>query len=103
MHPDLEAVIAADEEGRARIATAEARRDAALRDVRRDSDAALAARRSAAEAAVAAEIAAITREGEQRESEARRRNDEYLRLLAEAGERARAKAIEVYTRIVMRP
>ena len=103
MHPDLEAVVAADEEGRARLATAEQRRDAALTAARNESEAAVAGRRAAALAMLNDEIGAIRRDGDARAAEARARNAEYLRLLAAAGEDAIEEAVGQYTRIVFRP
>ena len=103
MHPDLEAIVAADEEGRARVHTAEERRDSTLAATRNECDAALVSRRAAAIAAVNDEVSAIEREGDARAAEARQRNEAYLRLLATAGEHAFDEAVEQYTRIVLRP
>lgn len=103
MHPDLESVVAADEEARARVANAERRQESALAAARVECDAAVASRRAEAAAQLDGEIHAITREGEARAAEARTRNADYLRLLGEAGDRAFDQAVEQYTRIVLRP
>ena len=103
MHPDLEAIVAADEEGRARVSTAEQRRNSTLDAVRNACDASIEARRAAALDALNAEIARIEAGGRSAVDEARKRNQEYLRLLAAAGERAFEDAVDHYTAIVLKP
>lgn len=100
MHPDLESIVAADEEARARVKAAEERRERLLAEARAERDAAVAARKAAAEEALQREIDALRAEGDARVEEIRKRQTEYLRALAETGERKFAEAVRAWQRIV---
>lgn len=100
MHSDLEAMVAADEEVRARVVRAEARRDRELADARAVRDAAIDARRRETVAALERELDAIRAEGDARIGELQRRQEQYLETLAQAGDRAFDDAVAVYLRIV---
>ena len=85
MHRDLELIVSADEEARARVALAEQRGKSELGAARSARDAAIDARRNAASTAL---------------ERAQRQQAEYLLTLAEAGERRFEEAVELYLRIV---
>lgn len=103
MHADLEAIVAADEESRARVALAEQRRDHDLAASRAGHQSARAALLAAAERALDEEIAVIRREGDARVADERRRSAAVLQLLAEAGERNFDEAVRKYVEIVITP
>ena len=100
MHPDLESIVAADEEARARLAAAEDRRERRLAEGRAQREATVAAQRAAAEEALQQEIDALRAEGDARVEEIRKRQAEHLHALAEGGERKFAEAVRTYQRIV---
>jgi hypothetical protein len=83
VHPDLEAIVAADEDARARVAAAEQRTRDRLRDAEASRDDRLAQRRRQAEEALQAELRSIGDEADHA-VEARRQ-----RRLARAEERDR--------------
>ena len=100
MHPDLESIVAADEEARARVAAAEDHRERRLAEGRAQREATVAAQCAAAEEALQGEIDALRAEGDKRVEEIRKRQAEHLHALAEAGERKFAEAVRAYQRIV---
>lgn len=100
MHPDLERIVSADEEARARVALAEQRQDAELTAARSELDAAMDARRKEASDALEHELRAIVEDGERRAGDLQRQQTRYLTALAEAGERKFEEAVELYLRIV---
>ena len=100
MHPDLERIVSADEEARARVALAEQRQNVELTAARNERDAAIDARRNEARDALEHELRAIFDDGERRAGELQRQQMQYLTALAEAGERKFDAAVELYLRIV---
>jgi len=100
MHTDLESIVAADEEARARVKTAEERRDRTLASARASRDASIEARRNAERDALDKELRSIREEGERRVEELRGQQQTYLKSLAEGGERNFDAAVAAYLRIV---
>jgi len=100
MHPDLELIVSADEEARARVALAEQRHERGVTAARADRDAAIDARRRDASEALERDLRAIREEGGGRVAELQRQQAQYLLTLAEAGERKFGEAVELYLRIV---
>ena len=100
MHPDLEVIVSADDEARARVAFAEERRERELKAARSDRDGALDARKAEASDALDRERAAIRGEGDAKIAELQRRQHEYLTALSSAGERNFEAAVSLYLRIV---
>src|SRR5579872_3838249 len=87
MHPDLEAIVAADEECRSRVALAEQRRARQLADARGERDALIARRTAAARSAFDEELRSIEAEGNARLEQLRRKQADALSKLSAAGER----------------
>lgn len=100
MHPDLELIVSADEEARARVALAEERSDREIAAARGARDAALDARRKDAADALEQELDRIRADGDARVAVLQEQQQEYLRSLAAAGDRKLEDAIAVYLRIV---
>ena len=100
MHPDLELIVSADEEARARVALEERRCEREVTAARTTRDAAIDARRKEATDALERELQLIRDEGERRVAEIQRQQQEYLRALAETGERKFDEAVKLYLRIV---
>lgn len=100
MHPDLEAIVSADEEARSRIALAEERREREVAGASARRDAAIEARRKEAAGALERELQAIRAEGDARLAELQRRQEQYLAALADVGERRLDDAVALYLRIV---
>ena len=100
MHSDLEAIVAADEEARSRVALAEERRERELGAARAACDAATARRRAEVQAALDAELHAIEAAGDARLTELRARQEQYLAALREAGTRRFEEAVAAWLRIV---
>ncbi len=100
MNSELESIVAADEEGRARVQFAEARRQREVDAARAECDGLLREREAAIEAELAAEIARIREAGEQEISAARRSHEQYLAALREIGERELERAAQIWAHIV---
>jgi vacuolar-type H+-ATPase subunit H len=100
MHPDLEAIVAADEEARSRVAFAEERRDREVSAARADRDASIAARKKAASDALENELQVIRAEGDSRIETLRRQQDQYLASLAAAGELRFDDGVALFLRTV---
>ena len=100
MHPDLETIVAADEEGQARVALASERADRELNEARSARDTSIDDRRREARDAIEAELRAIRSAGDARIAELQRQQDEYLRALAKGGEQRFDEAVAAYLRIV---
>ena len=100
MHPDLEAVIAADEECRSRLTLAESHRDRDLADARARRDAAIGKRRAAALEAVERELADIRADGDARLKTITDQQREYLASLAKSGDEKFDTAVQTYLAIV---
>lgn len=100
MHPDLELIVSADEEARARVTLAEQRHEAEVTTARAERDASIDARRRAASEALERELRIIREEGNGRVAELQRQQAQYLMTLAEAGERKFDEAVALYLRIV---
>jgi hypothetical protein len=100
MHSDLELIVSADEEARARVALEEQRRQREVTAARTEHDAAIGARRKEASDALEREIQAIRDDGDRRVAVLQRQQEEYLASLAAAGERKFDEAVAVYQRIV---
>lgn len=100
MKPDLETLICADEEARARV-------DAAREDARRRLEAArserdrhLEERRAHAEAMLVGEVGAIRAEGEKLVQERRRRREELLRMQRAEADGRLERATQAYEQIL---
>lgn len=100
MHSDLELIVSADEEARARVALEEQRRERELTDARSERDAAIAARRKEATDALERELQVIRGDGDARVAELQRQQEQFGAALAEAGERKFDEAVALYLRIV---
>lgn len=100
MHPDLELIVSADEEARARVALAEQRREREVTAARTTRDTAIDARKNEAAAALERELQLIRADGDARVAALQEQQKEYLRALAETGERKFDDAVAVYLRIV---
>lgn len=100
MHPDLELIVSADEEARARVSLAEQHRVRDVSAAEAERDAAIDARRREAANAFEKELRVIRDEGDARVADLQRRQAQYLITLAEAGERKFDAAMEAYLRIV---
>lgn len=103
MHPDLEAIVATDEECRSRLTLAESRRERDGIAASTTRDASIEKRRAAAANAVEQELAAIRSEGDTHLAEMRERQKQYLATLAKSAEERFAEAVELYVAIVCRP
>ena len=100
MHPDLEAIVSADEEARSRVALEEARRERELSSARAARDAAIETRRAETINTLERELQAIRAQGDGRVAELQARQNEFLAALTAAGERKFDDAVAVFLRIV---
>lgn len=100
MHPDLEAIVSADEEARVRVTLEEERRERELFSARAARDASVAARRQEAVDALERELQAIRSAGDARVAELQRQQALFLAALAAGGERRFEEAVALYLRIV---
>jgi hypothetical protein len=100
MTPELEAIAAADEEARSRASLAETRREREIAGARAARDAAIQARRDAAQQALDGELRAIAADGERRIAEMKAQQASFLAALAAAGEAKFHEAVAAYARIV---
>lgn len=100
MHPDLEAIVSADEEARSRVTLAETRRDRDVLAARTARDAAAAAELREASDVLDREIAVIRADGDARIAELHRQQEQYLASLAAAGERKFDDAVALVLRMV---
>lgn len=100
MDADLEAIIAADEECRSRVALAEQRRDRQLATARGERDALIAGRTAAAQSAFDDELRSIDAEGSARLEKLQTKRAADLAELSAAGERRFDEAVQLYLRIV---
>jgi|SRR5581483_11728922 len=100
MHSDLELIVSADEEGRARVAEAEQRRQRDLTAARAERDKAIEARRKEAIDALERELQAIRAGGDARVAELQRQQEQYRAALAEAGRRKFDEAVKLYLKLV---
>ena len=100
MHPDLELIVSADEEARARVALAEQRHERDVTAARTECDAALAARRKEATDSLERELQVIRGDGDARVAGLQRQQEQFRAALSEAGERKFDEAVALYLRIV---
>jgi hypothetical protein len=100
MHSDLEAIVSADEEARARVALEEQRRERELSAARATRDASLAARRKDALDSLERELQAIRSGGDARVAEQQRQQSQFRTALADGGERRFEEAVALYLRLV---
>jgi hypothetical protein len=100
MHPDLELIVSADEEARARVALAEHRRERERSAARATRDATIETACKEAADALESELQAIRTVGDGRVDELQRQQAAYLKSLADAGERRFEEAVALYLRIV---
>jgi vacuolar-type H+-ATPase subunit H len=100
MHPDLETIVAADEEARSRVAFAEERRQREVSAARAERDASIAARKKAATDALENELQVIRAEGDSRIETPRKQQDQYLASLAAAGELRSNDGVALFLRTV---
>lgn len=103
MHPDLEAIVAADEECRSRVTLAEQRRDRELAAARAERDAAIAKWSAAAREALDGELQSIRSEGDARLRQLQDKQALVLSDLAKTGEQKFDEAVQLYLRIVCTP
>jgi len=100
MHPDLEAIVSADEEARSRVALAEGRRERDVLAARTAHDATIAAELKEASDALDREIQAIRADGDTRTGGLKKQQEQYLASLAAAGERKFDDAVALVLRMV---
>ena len=100
MHLDLELIVSADEEARARVALAEQRREREVTAARKERDDAIAARRMEATDALERELQVIREDGDTRVAALQRQQEQFRAALHAAGERKFAEAVALYLRIV---
>jgi hypothetical protein len=100
MHPDLELIVSADEEARARVALEEQRREREVTAARTTRATAIDARKKEAAEALERELQLIRAAGDARVAALQEQQQEYLRTLADAGERKLDEAVKLYLRIV---
>ena len=100
MTPDLQTVVAADEEARARVEMAETRRERDVASARAARDAAILSRRNAAQEELDRELRAIRDDGERRLGEMKAQQAAFLAALAAAGDAKFDDAVAAYARIV---
>jgi hypothetical protein len=100
MHSDLELIVSADEEARARVSLAEQRHEREVTAARSECDTAVAARRKEATDALERELQAIREDGDTRVAELQRQEEQFRATLAAAGERKFDEAVALYLRIV---
>ena len=100
MHPDLELIVSADEEARARVALAEQRHERDVTAARSECDAATAARRKEATDALERELQVIREDGDVRVAGLQRQQEQFRAALSEAGEGKFDEAVALYLRIV---
>lgn len=100
MHADLETVLQADEEARARVALAEERRTRGVAEAVAARDAAVDARRRAARAALDEELHAIRSDGDRRVQELATQQEEFLAAVRRAADTKIDDGIAAYLRIV---
>jgi vacuolar-type H+-ATPase subunit H len=101
MRPELETIVAADEEARSRLSSAEerARRDTLA--VREEVERRIAERGQTAEAALETELAAIRGEGERAANELRAREESYRDAVAAAAASRLEEAARRFAQIVV--
>jgi hypothetical protein len=100
MTPDLEAILLADEEARARVEAARRSAQARIAAVREEIARLKQDRADARKAEVEARLRAIGEEVERQATERRRRREEYLAGLRQAAEERLSAAAEAWARIV---
>lgn len=100
MIPELEAIVAADEESRARLSFAEQRRERDVAAARAQHERSAGDLQRESCDALETEIAAIREESDREIAKLRRSHDRYLAALAETGERQLERAAELYAQIV---
>jgi vacuolar-type H+-ATPase subunit H len=100
MHSDLELIVSADEEARARVALAEQRHEREVTAARSECDTTIAARRKEATDALEQELQVIREDADARVAELQRQEEQFRATLAAAGERTFDEAVALYLRIV---
>lgn len=100
MHPDLELIVSADEEARARVTADGQRHEREVGAARAEHDASIAARRKDATDVLEHELQLIRDAADQRVAELQRQQEQYLASLAQAGERKFDEAVGLYLRVV---
>jgi vacuolar-type H+-ATPase subunit H len=100
VNAELESILAADEEARARVKFAEARRRREVEAARAECDRLLREREDAMQAELAAEISRIRETGEQELAAARRSHEQFLSALQRTGEQELERAARLWAHIV---
>ena len=100
LHPDLEAILAADEESRAHVAAATRTAEAAIAAARETADRRDAERRARAEVRVSEALQRIEAETSAEVEARRRRRDEWRAVHESRAEALFARAAEVFAAIV---
>ena len=101
MRAELEAVVAADEEGRSRLSSADERAGRDVAAVREEVERQMTDRRRDAEAALESELAAIRAEGDAAVAALHAREAAYRKTVAEAASARLEPAARIYARIVL--
>jgi TolA-binding protein len=101
MRPELEAIVAADEEARSRLSSAEERARRDVTAVREEVERQIAGRREASAAALESELAAIRTEGERAVRELQAREEAYRQAVAAASDVRLEDAAQLFARIVL--
>ena len=101
MRPELEAVVAADEEARSRLSSAEERAKRDVTAVRAEVERQIAGRKQSSEADLERELVAIRAEGERAVSELQARETAYRETVAAAAAGRLAEAAQLFARIVL--
>jgi len=100
MHPDLEAIVSADEEACSRVALAGKRREHDALAARTARDATIDAHLKEESDALDRELDGIRAEGDARIGELKKQQEQYLASLAAAGERKFDDAVALVLRMV---
>jgi DNA anti-recombination protein RmuC len=100
MHPDLDAVVAADEECRSRLALVQSRRDRDLTAARSQRETTIEQKRAAALETLERELASIRVEGDARLTKIREQQQQYLDALSKIGDEKFDTAVQTYLAIV---
>lgn len=100
MNPDLELLLSADEEARARVEAARRSAEARLASAREGADRRRQETARTREAALEHEVQAIGEDADRQVEARRRRRERYVSGLSEAAAKALPAAVEAWVRIV---
>jgi hypothetical protein len=100
VHPDLEAIVSADEEARSRVALEEQRRTRELAAARSERDAGIESRRREVAEALERDLRMIAEDGDARIAQMQRQQAQFLAALAATGERRLEEAVALFLSLV---